>query len=185
MDGDSVIQDAIRSIIKFIGDNPDSEHCKETPQRVERSYAEIFGGYKTTPEMALGTTFDAGGYDQMVICKGIEMYSTCSHHMIPFFGSVNIGYVPGTKIVGLSKLARLVDAYSRRLQVQERLTDQIASALDEVLKPRGVMVTITAKHLCMCARGVKKQNSEMVTSALRGVFAENPETRAEFLELTT
>ena len=150
MDGHRLVEE----IIKLIGDDPKGEHCKDTPKRVVKSWSELFSGYKKTPEEALGTTFLANGYDQMVICKDIEMYSTCSHHMIPFFGKVHIGYIPGRKVVGLSKLARLVEVYSRRLQVQERMTDQIADAIWKILKPRGVMVVSEAKHLCMCCRAV-------------------------------
>lgn len=172
----------IRELIQFIGDDPDGEHCKDTPKRVIKSYSELFSGYKKTAEDALGTTFSSDGYNQMVICRDIELYSTCSHHMIPFFGKAHIGYVPGEKVVGLSKLARLVEVYSRRLQVQERLTDQIADSLQKILNPKGVMVVIEAKHLCMCARGVGKQHSSMITSAIRGVF-DAPQTKAEFLSL--
>lgn len=175
-------ENLIESMLILIGENPSSEHCKDTPSRVVRSWKELFGGYQMTPERALGTTFSADGHDQIVICKDIEMYSTCSHHMIPFFGRAHIGYLPGKKVVGLSKLARLVEVYSRRLQVQERLSDQIASAMDEILKPRGVMVVIEAKHLCMCARGVQKQNSTMITSAIRGAFKKQ-DVRAEFMSL--
>lgn len=172
----------IRALLGYIGDDPKSEHCSKTPSRVIKSYKELFAGYRQTPEDALGTTFRANQHDQMVICKDIEMYSTCSHHMLPFIGKVHIGYIPGKRIVGLSKLARLVEVYARRLQVQERLTDQIADAIDKILGPSGVMVVAEAKHLCMCARGVGKQHSSMVTSAIRGRFRE-PEARQEFLSL--
>lgn len=175
-------ENCIRSLIAYIGENPDSEHTISTPSRVIKSYNELFGGYRLTPEESLGTTFETGSYDQMVICKDIEMYSTCAHHMIPFFGKVSIGYIPGKRVVGLSKLARLVEVYSRRLQIQEQLTDQIAGAIDDILKPLGVMVTIDSKHLCMCARGVGKQSSSMVTSSIRGAF-KKPEARQEFLNL--
>lgn len=173
----------VRQIIEIIGDNPNGEHCKDTPKRVVKSWKEIYSGYSKTAEEALGTTFSASGYDQMVICKDIEMYSTCSHHMIPFFGKVHIGYIPGKKVVGLSKLARLVEVYARRLQVQERMTDQIAKAIWTVLKPKGVMVVAEAKHLCMCARGVQKQHSSMVTSSVCGMFKRDEKARIEFLEL--
>lgn len=172
----------IKNIILSIGDNPNGEHCKDTPKRVVKSWKEIFGGYSKSPKEALGTTFKSDGYDQMVILKDIEMYSTCSHHMIPFFGKVHIAYIPGKRVVGLSKLARLVEVYSRRLQVQERLTDQIAKAMNDILKPKGVMVVIEAKHLCMCARGIQKQNSYMVTSSIKGLFRKQ-EVRNEFLGL--
>jgi len=172
----------VRSLIQYIGEDPKSEHTVDTPKRVVKSFKELFGGYKKTPEEALGTTFESGKYDQMVICKDIEMYSTCAHHMIPFFGKVSIGYIPGERVVGLSKLARLVEVYSRRLQIQEQLTQQIAEAMQNILKPRGVMVVIDSKHLCMCARGVAKQNSSMVTSHVYGLFTETS-VRSEFMDL--
>lgn len=175
-------EELVLGLIKHIGADPDSEHLKETPARVIKSYNELFAGYKLTAEEALKTTFAAKGYDQMVICKDIELYSTCAHHMIPFFGRAHIGYIPGDKVVGLSKLARLVEVFSRRLQVQEALTDEIANAMEDVLKPKGVMVVVEAKHLCMCARGVGKQHSSMVTSAIRGIF-KDPSVRAEFMGL--
>jgi GTP cyclohydrolase IA len=179
---ESEMESAVTKIISYIGDDPSSEHCCETPKRVVKSWKELFSGYQRTAEDALGTVFKANGHNQIVILKDIEMYSTCSHHMIPFFGKVHIGYIPGEHIVGLSKLARLVEVFSRRLQVQERLTDQVADAIEEVLKPLGVMVVIEAKHLCMCARGIGKQNSVMVTSAFRGSF-KNADARAEFMGL--
>ncbi len=184
VDGDQKleIEKMIESIIGYIGDDPSGEHCKETPKRVVKSYQDLFSGYKKSPQDALGTTFKSNKHDQMVICKDIEMYSTCSHHMLPFFGKAHIAYIPGKKIVGLSKLARLVEVYARRLQVQERLTDQIADAIQTILKPRGVMVVIEAKHLCMCARGIQKQHSSMVTSSIRGLF-KRADARAELLAL--
>lgn len=175
-------QAAVKTLIQYIGEDPDSEHMRDTPKRVVKSYRELFGGYHVTPEAALGTVFDAKGYDQMVVLKEIEFYSTCAHHMIPFFGKAHIGYVPGDKVVGLSKLARLVEVYSRRLQVQENLTQQVANSLMAILKPKGVIVVMEAKHLCMCARGVGKQGSSMVTSALMGCL-EKPAARAEFMGL--
>lgn len=175
---------AIEDLIGYVTghDHQSDEHTVDTPERVIKSYAELFAGYRLTPEEALGTTFEANGYDQMVICKEIELYSTCSHHMIPFFGKAHIGYVPGKKVVGLSKLARLVEVFARRLQLQERLTQEIADSFFRILEPKGVMVVISAKHLCMCARGIEKQHSEMVTSAIKGVF-EQSAVRAEFMEL--
>ncbi len=172
----------IKQLIGLIGDDPSREGVSDTPKRVIKSFKEIFAGYKIDPKSVLATTFEKGTYDQMVICKDIELYSTCEHHMIPFYGKAHIGYIPGRKVVGLSKLARLVDVFSRRLQIQENLTEQIAAAIDEVLKPQGVMVVIEAKHMCMCARGVGKQNSMMVTSAIRGVF-KGADVRAEFFSL--
>lgn len=172
----------VEKMISFVGDNPKGEHCKDTPKRVVKSWKELFSGYKKTADDALGTVFSADGYNQMVILKDIEMYSTCSHHMIPFFGKVHIAYIPGKKVVGLSKLARLVEVFARRLQVQERMTQQIADSIHKILKPRGVMVVAEAKHLCMCARGIGKQNSSMVTSAIHGEFKKQA-ARDEFMGL--
>lgn len=174
----------VRKLIEHIGEDPDSEHCMDTPKRVIKSYRELFCGYTMTAEDALGTTFTANGYNQMVILRDIELYSTCAHHMIPFFGKAHIGYIPGKRVVGLSKLARLVEVFARRMQIQEQLTDQIANAMEKVLKPKGVMVVIEAKHMCMCARGIQKQHSSMVTSAIRGVFTKSA-ARQEFMDLTS
>lgn len=179
----SKYEEYIRDIIQFIGDDPNGEHCKDTPKRVVKSWKELYGGYLKSPQEALGTVFSSDGYDQMVILKDIEMYSTCSHHMIPFVGKVHIAYIPGKKVVGLSKLARLVEVFARRLQVQERLTQQIADSLHKVLKPKGVMVVIESKHFCMCSRGISKQNSIMTTSAVIGRFKTDNATRQEFLNL--
>lgn len=175
-------QECVKSLIKFIGDNPQRDGLLDTPKRVVKSYKELFSGYKINPEDVLGTTFEKGNYDQIITLKDIEMYSTCEHHMLPFIGSATIGYIPGKRVVGLSKLARVVEVYSRRLQIQEQLTDQIADTLMKVLEPQGAMVIIKAKHFCMCARGVNKQNSWMVTSAIRGRF-EDQSVRSEFLSL--
>ncbi len=179
---EALARNCVRQLIDFIGDDSRREGLRDTPRRVIKSYAELFAGYKTDPKVVLGTTFEKGTYDQIVTLKDIEMYSTCEHHMIPFVGSVTIGYIPGDRVVGLSKLARLVEVFSRRLQIQEQLTEQIAQTLEEVLKPVGCMVIVRAKHFCMCARGVNKQRSEMVTSAIRGRFKEI-EVRSEFLSL--
>ncbi len=172
----------IRSLLEFIGEDVKREGLVDTPRRVIKSYKEIFGGYHMDPKKVLGTTFEANGYDQVVICKDIEMFSTCEHHMIPFIGKVHIGYIPGKRVVGLSKLARLVEVFSRRLQIQEKMTQEIADSMEKYLEPKGVMVVVKAKHLCMCARGVQKQHSEMVTSAIRGAF-EDAAARSEFMEL--
>jgi GTP cyclohydrolase I len=183
MDEYSVAENCVRKLLKFIGEDPESEHLCKTPSRVVKSYAELFSGYSKTPIDALGTTFHADGYDQMVVLRGIEAYSTCAHHMIPFFGTVDVGYVPGKRIVGLSKLARLVEVFARRLQVQERLTEQVAASIMEILEPKGVMVVMRARHLCMCARGVGKQHAQMVTSSIKGCFSKES-ARSEFLNLT-
>lgn len=172
----------VKQILKLIGEDTDREGLLETPARVTRMYEEIFAGYEVDPKDVLGVTFDEN-HEELVIVKDIVFYSQCEHHMAPFFGKVHIGYVPSGQIVGLSKLARLVEAVTRRLQVQERITSQIADILDETLKPHGVMVVVEGEHLCMCARGIKKPGSKTVTSATRGTFRENAASRTEFLSL--
>ncbi len=176
------MQKNIKEILKFIGENPEREGLLKTPERVEKSYQTLFSGYKKDPKDLL-TVFDSEGYDEMIICRDIEFYSMCEHHMIPFFGTVTIAYLPNKKIIGLSKLPRMVEIFARRLQNQERLTNQIAQNLMEILSPKGVGVVVKAKHLCMMMRGVEKQNSEMITSDLRGCFRTHPSTRAEFMNL--
>ena len=164
-------EELIKDVLKAIGDNPDREGLLDTPKRVIKSWETIFGGYKLTPEEVLTTQFSET-YDEMVICKDIEFYSTCEHHLLPFYGKCHIGYLPNGKIVGLSKMPRLVEVFARRLQVQERLTEQIANSMMEILEPRGVGVIMEAKHHCVVCRGVQKQNSVMITSALKGLFSE-------------
>lgn len=158
------------------------EGLQDTPRRVAKAYEKIFEGYAIDIKDIL-TIFDSEGFDQMVILKDIEFYSTCEHHMLPFFGKGHIAYIPNGKIVGISKLARILDIFARRLQNQERITTQVAQAIEENLKPRGVAVILEADHLCMRARGVQKQNSTMVTSKLIGAFKENESTRIEFFNL--
>lgn len=172
----------VRSMLAYIGEDPKREGLLDTPDRVLKSWKEIFGGYAEDPAIILKRDFEKDGYDQMIACRDIEFYSTCEHHMQPFFGRAHIAYVPGEKVVGLSKLARLVDIFARRLQIQERMTEQIASALEEHLQPKGVGVVLEAKHFCMICRGVRKQRSSMVTSSLKGVFVKDA-PRAEFLNL--
>ncbi len=172
----------IREILKLVGENVEREGLLETPARVTRMYEEIFAGYEVDARDVLGVTFDEQ-HEELVIVKDIVYYSQCEHHMAPFFGKVHIGYIPSGKIAGLSKLARLVEAISRRLQVQERITSQIADIMDEVLHPHGVMVVVEGEHLCMCSRGVKKPGSKTVTSAVRGQFRQSAALRAEFLGL--
>ncbi|MBT6068430.1 GTP cyclohydrolase I FolE [Candidatus Peregrinibacteria bacterium] len=172
----------IQDIIKAIGDDPNREGLKDTPRRVIESYKELFSGYEKDPAEVL-TVFDGENYDEMIIAKDIEFYSFCEHHMLPFYGKVHIGYIPNGKIIGLSKMPRIVEIFARRLQNQERLTSQIAKALDELLQPKGVGVVVEARHLCMMARGVEKQNSEVITSSLIGLFKKNDLTRGEFLRL--
>ncbi|WP_239617844.1 GTP cyclohydrolase I FolE [Cohnella mopanensis] len=172
----------VREILKLIGEDVEREGLLETPARVTRMYEEIFAGYAVDPRDVLGVTFDEQ-HEELVIVKDIVYYSQCEHHMAPFFGMAHIGYIPSGKIAGLSKLARLVEAVSRRLQVQERITSQIADILEEVLQPHGVMVVVEGEHLCMCSRGVKKPGSKTVTSAVRGQFRQSSALRSEFLEL--
>src|SRR5690606_37438851 len=178
----ALIEGHIREILRLIGEDPDREGLAETPARVARMYEELFRGYSIDPRDVLGVTFDEQ-HEELVIVKDIVYYSYCEHHMAPFFGKVHIGYIPSGKIAGLSKLARLVDAVTRRLQVQERVTSQIADILEETLQPHGVMVVVEGEHLCMCARGVKKPGSKTVTSAVRGSFRHHAAGRAEFLSL--
>jgi len=169
-------------ILKFIGEDPEREGLKETPKRIVKSWKKLFGGYDQDPKDIM-KTFTEGVCDEMVILKNIEFYSTCEHHFLPFFGKISIGYIPHKKVIGISKLARLVEIYSRRLQIQERMTDQIASCLEKYLQPLGVMVICEAQHFCMVARGVEKQNSIMVTSSLKGVFKKNIAAREELIRL--
>jgi GTP cyclohydrolase IA len=177
------IERAVREILTAIGEDPERDGLRDTPARVARAYAEQFAGLRQRPEDVLTTIFDVG-HDEMVIVRDIEMYSTCEHHLVPFFGVAHIGYIPNVKgqITGLSKLARLVDVYARRPQVQERMTCQVADALMNNLDPRGVVVVIEAEHLCMTMRGVRKPGAKTVTSAVRGSFRD-PVTRAEAMSL--
>jgi GTP cyclohydrolase I len=172
----------VREILKLIGEDVKREGLLETPARVTRMYEEIFAGYEVDPRDVLGVTFDEQ-HEELVIVKDIVYYSQCEHHMAPFFGKAHIGYIPSGKIAGLSKLARLVEAVTRRLQVQERITSQIADILEEKLEPHGVMVVVEGEHLCMCSRGVKKPGSKTVTSAVRGQFRNSSTLRSEFLSL--
>ncbi|GAA3787201.1 GTP cyclohydrolase I FolE [Sphaerisporangium flaviroseum] len=178
------IEKAVREILLAIGEDPDRNGLVDTPARVARAYAEQFAGLGQTPEDVLTTVFDAD-HDEMVLVKDIEVFSTCEHHLVPFHGVAHVGYVPNDKgqITGLSKLARLVDVFARRPQVQERMTSQIADALMEVLAPRGVIVVIEAEHLCMTMRGVRKPGAKTITSAVRGDFRDSDKTRAEAMAL--
>ena len=171
---------AVRELLFAVGEDPDRDGLRETPRRVARSYRELFAGLGREPSEVLTTTFDEG-HDEMVLVRDLEVWSSCEHHLVPFFGRAHVGYIPNDQgeITGLSKLARLVDLYARRPQVQERLTTQIADALEEGLKPRGVIVVIVAEHLCMSMRGVRKPGAQTVTSAVRGLFRESVQTRAE------
>ena len=176
-------RDIVARQLEFIGEDPTREGLLETPDRVVRSWSELYAGYDQDYREILSKDFAAADYDEMVVVKDIEFHSTCEHHMLPFVGSAHIAYLPKKRVVGLSKMARLVECFARRLQIQELLTTQIASAIDEVLEPNGVAVCIEAKHFCMVCRGVKKQNSSMITSCLKGSFRKNHEVRAEFFSL--
>ena len=176
------IERAVREIIEAVGEDPAREGLLDTPARVARMYAELFEGLRTDPTEHLKVSFNAGG-DEMVILRDIPFYSICEHHLMPFHGAAAVGYIPDGRVVGVSKLARLVEGYARRPQLQERLTGQVADGLMQTLRPDGVAVVIEAEHLCMTQRGVKKPGSRMVTSATRGTFRKKEITRAEFLSL--
>jgi GTP cyclohydrolase I len=179
MDLDRIAK-AVREILEAIGEDPDRDGLVDTPERVARMYAEICSGLHEDPGQHLTVTFDAG-HDEMVLVRDIPIYSLCEHHMLPFIGHAHVAYIPGRdgRITGLSKVARLVEGFSRRLQVQEKLTVQIADAMEATLEPRGVMVVLEAEHLCMSMRGVQKSGSTTVTSAVRGLFRQNIATREE------
>jgi GTP cyclohydrolase I len=170
-------------MIVSLGEDPEREGLRRTPERFEKALRFLTSGYAQDPEKLLNGAMFAVCYDEMVVVKDIEMYSLCEHHMLPFFGKCHVAYIPNKRVVGLSKIPRLVNMYARRLQIQERLTSQIAHAIEDRLDPQGVGVIIEARHLCMVMRGVEKQNSKAVTSAMLGVFRENKETRDEFLSL--
>ena len=177
-------ENAVRELLLAIGEDPDRDGLKETPARVARSYGEIFAGMFVDPDEVLHTTFDEG-HDELVLVKDIPLYSTCEHHLVTWHGKAAVGYIPGTdgRITGLSKLARLVDLYAKRPQVQERLTGQVADAVMRKLEPRGVIVVVEAEHLCMAMRGIRKPGSRTMTSAVRGIFKTDPRSRAEALDL--
>ena len=173
----------IRTLLEEIGEDPDREGLRRTPARVETSLRWLTRGYDLSAADAVGDAVFEESHQSMIMVRDIELYSMCEHHMLPFFGRAHVAYIPDGKIVGLSKLPRIVEVFARRLQVQERLTDQVADAVMEILQPQGVGVVIEAAHFCMMMRGVEKQNSRTVTSALRGVFRDDPKTRDEFLRL--
>jgi GTP cyclohydrolase IA len=178
------LESIVRRQLEMIGEDPKREGLVNTPKRVAKSLRWLTQGYRTCVEDVVGTgVFKSEGHRNMVMVRDIELYSLCEHHMLPFFGKAHVAYIPNEQIVGLSKIPRIVDVFARRLQVQERLTEQIASAIDDVLKPSGVGVVIEAYHLCMMMRGVEKQNSKTITSAVRGAFKDDAKTREEFLHL--
>jgi len=180
---EGAIADLVRRMLAEIGEDPNREGLRQTPERFEKALRYLTSGYRQDPEKVLNGAMFSVGYDEMVVVKDIEVYSLCEHHLLPFFGKCHVAYIPNKKVVGLSKIARLVNMYARRLQVQERLTNQIATTIQERLSPLGVGVIIEARHLCMVMRGVEKQNSAAVTSAMLGAFRENKQTRDEFLSL--
>ncbi len=181
--GGQEIAELMRSMIRTVGEDADREGLRDTPERFERAFRFLTSGYQQDADKILNGAIFSVCYDQMVVVKDIELFSLCEHHVLPFFGKVHVAYLPDKKVVGLSKIPRLVNMFSRRLQIQERLTSQIAQAIDESIRPLGVGVVIEARHLCMVMRGVEKQNSEAVTSAMLGAFRENQQTREEFLAL--
>jgi GTP cyclohydrolase IA len=177
------MQNFVKGLLKAIGEDPNREGLKKTPKRVEEMYKFLTKGYKEDPDKVINKALYSEGPQDMIVVRDIDFFSLCEHHMLPFFGKCHIAYIPNKKIVGLSKLARLVEIYSRRLQVQERLTRQVADTIEKHLKPQGVAVVMEAEHLCMKMRGVEKQNSVAVTSAMLGEFHDSEPTRAEFLSL--
>ena len=181
---DAQAEEAFRSIIRWIGEDPERDGLLETPQRLVRAFREYFCGYDEDPEEILKKTFEeVDGYDEMIVLRGVTFESHCEHHVAPIIGRAWVGYVPDRRVVGISKLARVVEAYAKRLQIQERLTAQIANTIEDVLKPRGVAVVVKATHHCMVSRGVHKRGTDLVTSRMLGCFRDYPMTRSEFLSL--
>jgi GTP cyclohydrolase I len=175
---------AVRTLIEWAGDDPTREGLLETPKRVVKAYRELFAGYEADPREYLERTFEeVGGYDELVVLRDIRVVSFCEHHMLPFLGKAHVGYLPSDRVVGISKLARVVNGFARRLQIQEKLTSEIAQAIQDILKPKGVGVVIVSEHSCMTMRGVNTPGSRLTTSSLVGVVRDDPRTRQEFLEL--
>jgi len=179
----ATFEDLMKEILVRLGEDPDREGLQNTPSRVHKAYEFLTRGYREDPEAMLKEALFTVTYDEMVIVKDVEMFSLCEHHMLPFFGKVHVAYIPNGKVIGLSKIPRLIETFSRRLQIQERLTTQIAETIQKVIQPQGVGVVIEARHLCMMMRGVEKQHSQAVTSSMLGCFREEQETRTEFLSL--
>jgi GTP cyclohydrolase I len=175
---------AVRTLIAYSGDDPDREGLLDTPRRVVKAYDEVFRGYREDPSQYLDRTFsEIGSYDDIVLVRDIPFYSHCEHHMMPFYGKVHVGYRPVERVVGLSKIARVIDVFARRLQTQEHLTAQVVTAIDEILRPRGVAVMIEAEHMCMALRGVQKTGSSTLTTQFTGVFRDDPAEQARFITL--
>ena len=177
-----VVAGAVTAILRAVGEDPEREGLRSTPNRVARAYDELLIGYKIEPKALLNNALFEASYSEMVVVSDIDFYSLCEHHMLPFFGKAHVAYIPNRKVIGLSKIPRIVEVYARRLQIQERMTRQIAELIDELVEPLGVAVVVDGLHMCMAMRGVKKSNARMRTSALLGTFADNPKTRAEFME---
>lgn len=177
-------EEAVRVLLRWAGDNPDREGLLDTPKRVAKSYRELFGGYELNASDVLGTTFEeVGGYDDIILVRDIPFYSHCEHHMVPIVGKAHVAYLPAGRVLGLSKMARVVEIYGRRLQTQETMTAQIAQAIETSLKPRGVAVMIDAEHMCMSMRGVQKQGSTTLTTSFSGVFKSEPAQQARFMTM--
>jgi GTP cyclohydrolase I len=175
---------AVRTLVAYVGDDPTREGLLDTPRRVVKAYDELFGGYRECPAEVLDRTFsETGGYDDLVLVRDISFHSHCEHHMMPFFGKAHLAYVPVDQVVGLSKLGRLIEVYAHRLQTQEHLTSQIATAMDEILKPRGVAVMLEAEHMCMSVRGIQKAGASTVTTQFTGMFRDDPAEQMRFLTL--
>ena len=181
---DKEVEDAFRTVLQWIGEDPDRDGLRETPNRLRRAFREYFAGYDEDPEQVLRKTFsEVDGYDEMIVLRGVTFESHCEHHVAPIIGRAWVGYIPDKRVVGISKLARVVEIFSKRLQIQERLTAQIANTIEEVLNPHGVAVVVKAAHHCMISRGIHKRGADLVTSRMLGVFRDNPLTRSEFLAL--
>lgn len=181
---ESEAEAAVRTLIEWAGDDPDREGLRDTPGRVARAYRELFAGYEANPRAYLERTFEeVGGYDELVLLRDIRVVSFCEHHMLPFLGRAHVGYLPNSRVVGISKLARVVHGFSRRLQIQEKLTAEIAHAIDDILQPKGVGVVIVTEHSCMTMRGVNTPGSSLTTSHLLGAVRDDPRTRMEFFDL--
>lgn len=176
------VEEAVRQILLNVGEDPEREGLQRTPERISRMFDEILGGYQVDPVALVNDALFDVQYDEMIVVKDIEFYSMCEHHMLPFFGKAHVAYVPRDKVIGLSKIPRIVEMFARRLQVQERMTQQIAELLNEVLDPQGVGVVVEGAHMCSMMRGVRKENARMVTSAMLGNFKDNPKTRNEFMD---
>ncbi len=177
-------EEAVRTLIRWAGDDPEREGLRNTPARVVRAYREFFRGYELDPEEVLRLTFEeTGGYDEMVLIRDIVVESHCEHHMVPIIGRAHVAYIPNSRVVGISKLARVVEIFAKRLQIQEKMTVDIATTIDRVLRPQGVAVAIEASHQCMTTRGVRKPGSDTVTSHMLGAFRDDPSTRREFLAM--